>query len=67
MYPLKSYISLTFFVLVDASLESSSDKFEAMLFEKLGLEEWPSKLFSLITGTNTEGFSSLFTPIETCK
>jgi hypothetical protein len=38
-----------------------------MLFEKLSLEEWPSKLFTLITGTNTEGFSSLFTPIETCK
>jgi uncharacterized protein YhaN len=38
-----------------------------MLFEKLSLEELPSKLFSLITGTNTEGFSSLFTPIETCK
>ncbi len=56
-----------FFVLVDASIESSSDPFEAKLFEKLSLEEWPSKLFGLIAGRNTEGFSTFFTPLETCN
>ena len=43
------------------------DEHERKLWENLALDKWPTKLYELVKGTNTESFGTLFTTIETCK
>ena len=63
------HVNKLFFVffIADSKPSKNADMHERRLWENLSLDKWPTRLYELVKGTNTEGFATLFTTIEACE